>query len=123
MRIVPILLVLAAAQGVWAERQWAPFRAVLETYQAGETQRAIQLLLALGADSVKQSTMGVPAAACERVTVDVRAAAMLHTDTAEAFWHIDRRLSLQHVDLARAWANEADTEFPLFRRRWYLGAG
>ena len=123
MRALSVLLVLAATQDVGSERRWAPFRVILEQYQAGETLRAIEALLALGPEGLRQSKMGVPPEARGRVTADMRAAAMLHTDTAAAFWRINRRVALQHIDLARAWADAADMEFPLFRRKWYRGAG
>ena len=59
----------------------------------------------------------------------VRAAAMLHTDTADALWPTDVGLALSHIEMARHWARFSETYLEetwngsRFRRRWTLAAG
>jgi len=110
----------ADAQRVVEEAMWAPFRAILDRYGTGDTKGAVDALLALGPGGIEQSALGVSPSARQRVSVNVRAAAMLHTDAADAAWTVDRKLAMNHVTLGRGWADAAEVEAPAFRRRWYL---
>jgi hypothetical protein len=113
----------ARAQRAVEEAMWAPFRAILDRYRAGDTKGAVDALLALGPGGIEQSSLGVSPSARQRVTVDVRAAAMLHADAADAVWLLDRKAAVNHVTVGRGWADVAEKGAPAFRRRWYLGAG
>jgi tetratricopeptide (TPR) repeat protein len=119
MRALSLLILFAVAPLEPAEQDWTAFEAAVALYRTGQTQAAMEALLRLGPDGLKQS-----AAAIQRgSTADPRAAAMLHTDSAEAFWRINRTTSLRHLDLARAWAESAAGTLQGFRPRWYLAAG
>jgi thioredoxin-like negative regulator of GroEL len=123
MRAMSLLLLLATASDVASDDEWAALLAIVEKYRAGDTHVAIEGLIALGPDGPKHSRAGIKASARGHVAVDVRAAAMLHTDVAEVLSRINPRLSLQHLDLARAWAGAAAKSHPEFLRNWELAAG
>ncbi len=122
VRALSLLLVLAAAQSE-AQSPASGYLAALDAYTTRHTSRAVEALLALGPEGLKQAKVGVAAVARDRLAVDVRAAAMLHTDVVDALWSADRKRALAHMDAARAWADVSEKVASPFRRRWYLAMG
>jgi tetratricopeptide (TPR) repeat protein len=122
MRAAGILFVLAAATAAQHE-ETAPYEAVVGAYRAGETAPAIERLLALGPGVLGDARRLLDLATRGTDTVDARAAAMLHTDAAEALTPINRNLAARHVSAAQGWADSAARAFPAFRPTWYLAAG
>ena len=107
-----------------AEAALSQYREIVEAYRSGRTMEAIREVEALPARELNGDLSAAAGAFRhpELVAAGVderflRAAAMLHTDTAEHSWPTNRQQALRHLDIARAWA---DTVGPPFRARWYL---
>ncbi len=121
MRALLLIFIIAAAQSSSHARESTTFRSAVERYKTGQSPQAVETLILLRRSAIGESNEAFGAR--KRLPVDLRAAAMLHTDTAEVLWQIDRGLALAHIDRARAWADAAEEQAPDFRRRWYVASG
>jgi tetratricopeptide (TPR) repeat protein len=106
----------------------AQYREIVGAYRNGRIMEAIREIETLPS-GVLSDDLKATAAAYRRNPqllapgIDerfLRAAALLHTDTAAHLWPTSRPQALKHLDIARFWADEVGT---LFRPRWYLAAG
>jgi tetratricopeptide (TPR) repeat protein len=123
MRAHAIAIAASLALAATAHAQVASrmsYREILNGYRAGRTDTAVRALLSLGADAFRQARTALESRS--REGLDVRAAAMLHTDAADGVWFVDPDSAADHLGVAMAWADT--TEMPAaFRRHWYLAAG
>jgi hypothetical protein len=128
--IAALLFILLSGAGQKDPDPVAPtlgrYRALVETYRSGHATDAILGLETLTskelrgvAEAARVGSQKVPSAQGVRERF-FRAAAMLHTDTAEHLWPSRRREALVHIELARGWAEIAGSPF---RPRWHLAAG
>ena len=124
--VLSLLLAVAVQRTNAAEV--AHYREIIEAYRSGRIMEAIREVETLPQGDLDDDLKATVAAFRRYPMKEVpgvderflRAAAMLHTDTAAHLWSTNRPQALRHLNIGRFWTDEVGAGF---RPRWYLAAG